>query len=662
MAAQSVWPVLVGITLSLGTGAAGFTEPDGPQTKPAPPPRPRPFRIQVVDEETGRGVPLVELKTVDHIRYITDSNGIVAFVEPGLYGRKVYFSITSHGYEIAPDGFGYRGQALDITDGGSARIGIQRLNLAQRLYRVTGEGIYRDSVLTGDKTPIREPLLNAQVVGQDSVVNALFQGKIHWFWGDTNRPDYPLGNFHVPGATSELPGQGGLEPEVGVNLSYFLDERGFARPTAPMPGPGPTWISGLVVIHDAQGRERMFAAYVKVRKMMEVYRHGLAEFNPRAQRFENVVEFPEPAAHTGEYPSGHPFLFRDHGVEYLYYANPYPLVRVPADPEKLKDINAYESYTCLKPGSTRSQHQLDRNPNGSLHYAWKARTQVLHQEPQNLAITAYRIKPEEALLNLRDVETGKTVLAHGGSVYWNAYRERWIMIAVESFGSSSFLGEVWFAEADRPLGPWVYARKVVTHQKYSFYNPKQHPMFDRENGRIIFFEGTYVTTFSGNDNPTPRYDYNQVMYRLDLSDRRLALPVAIYEVVAGLQGPGRLVPSSLLPERDQKTRWRVAFLAPDHPGIARLPVFERFDSNQGQTLHVGTIGQSADDAGARPLFYVLPADSNDQAATLALYEYREETSGRKYYSIESPSRESRAGRSAKVLGRVWRNPARLRFW
>ena len=53
-------------------------------------------------------------------------------------------------------------------------------------------------------------------------------------------------------------------------------------------------------------------------------------------------------------------------------------------------------------------------------------------------------------------------------------------------------------------------------------------MFDKEGGRIIFFEGTYTTTFSGNPDPTPRYDYNQVMYQLDLSDPRLALPVAIY--------------------------------------------------------------------------------------------------------------------------------------
>ncbi len=41
------------------------------------------FKITVVDEETGRGVPLVELKTTNNVRYYTDSNGIIAFFEPG---------------------------------------------------------------------------------------------------------------------------------------------------------------------------------------------------------------------------------------------------------------------------------------------------------------------------------------------------------------------------------------------------------------------------------------------------------------------------------------------------------------------------------------------------------------------------------------------------
>lgn len=623
---------------------------------------PRPFRIQVVDESTGRGVPLVELKTVNNIRYVTDSNGVVAFDEPGLLDRKVFFHISSHGYEVKKDGFGYRGLTLQATPGGSVRVVIRRRNIAERLYRVTGAGIYRDSVLTGDKAPIREPLLNGQVLGQDSVVNAVFRGKIHWFWGDTNRPDYPLGNFHAPGATSDLPGRGGLDPEVGVDLGYFVGDHGFARPTAPIPGDGPTWLSGLVVLRDRDGKERMFANYAKIRKMLEVYQQGLAEFRPETNRFEKVAQFPDMASVPMDFPSGHPFLHEDHGVEYVYYANPYPLIRVPADPEKLGDPSAFEAYTCLKPGTTRSQVQLDRSHDGTLRYAWKRNTQVLPQDTQDKLIAAGRIKPREALLNLRDVETGKTVLAHGGSVYWNAYRGRWGMIAVQSFGSTSFLGEVWYAEADAPLGPWVYARKIVTHDKYSFYNPKQHPMFDKDGGRIIFFEGTYTTTFSGNDDATPRYDYNQVMYKLDLADPRLALPVAIYEVPAG-DGPPHLVTRRGRGESGDAPPARVAFFAPDRPGLATIPVYEQADPSGGRVLRVGSAPAPGGGPGSAPSFYIRPdGPSIPNDGTVRLYEHRDAPGGRATYSLEKPARSGGPTTEGRVLGRVWPNPAPAVRW
>ena len=61
----------------------------------------------------------------------------------------------------------------------------------------------------------------------------------------------------------------------------------------------------------------------------------------------------------------------------------------------------------------------------------------------------------------------------------------------------------------------------MTHDRYSFYNPMQHPYWAEDNGRVIYFEGTYTMTFSGNRNPTPRYDYNQILYRLDLSSPHL---------------------------------------------------------------------------------------------------------------------------------------------
>src|SRR5580704_6658258 len=70
------------------------------------------FKIRVVDDATGRGVPLVELRTVNQMRFMTDSAGLVAFNEPGLMAGDVFFFVSSPGYEYPADGFGYRGTAL----------------------------------------------------------------------------------------------------------------------------------------------------------------------------------------------------------------------------------------------------------------------------------------------------------------------------------------------------------------------------------------------------------------------------------------------------------------------------------------------------------------------------------------------------------------------
>ena len=166
----------------------------GPSAAPEPQPGPSGrsaseyFTIQVVDRQTGRGVPLVELRTTNSIRLFTDSNGIVVFRQPGLMDREVFFFVESHGYEVPKDGFGYRGVRLRTTPGQEAVVKIDRLNLAERLYRVTGQGIYRDSILTGRPVPLKNPLLNGQVMGQDSVFTCLYHGRLFWMWGDTGRP------------------------------------------------------------------------------------------------------------------------------------------------------------------------------------------------------------------------------------------------------------------------------------------------------------------------------------------------------------------------------------------------------------------------------------------------------------------------------------------
>jgi hypothetical protein len=75
-------------------------------------------------------------------------------------GQTVTFTVSSHGYDFA-------GGTVDLTvvEGGSATITIDRLHPAERLYRVTGAGIYADSVRLGLSTPLAEPLINGLVMG-----------------------------------------------------------------------------------------------------------------------------------------------------------------------------------------------------------------------------------------------------------------------------------------------------------------------------------------------------------------------------------------------------------------------------------------------------------------------------------------------------------------
>src|SRR5205823_2382608 len=109
---------------------------------------------------------------------VTDSNGIVAFDQAALMNQNVSFGFRSYGYTDWA-------QSLQPTNGGSVQVAIDRNNLAERLYRVTGAGIYEDSVAVGASVPITQPLLNANVKGQDSVQTAIYKGQIYWFWGDT---------------------------------------------------------------------------------------------------------------------------------------------------------------------------------------------------------------------------------------------------------------------------------------------------------------------------------------------------------------------------------------------------------------------------------------------------------------------------------------------
>lgn len=600
---------------------------------------PKPFAIVVKDAETGRGVPLVELTTVNNIRFVTDSNGVAAFLEPGLMDQKVFFHVKSHGYEYPKDGFGYRGKVLQTEPGGRAELTLPRINEAERLYRVTGQGIYRDSLLVGEPVPLKHPALDALVLGSDSVVNTVYQGKLRWFWGDTNRPGYPLGNFHVPGAVSLLPEDGGLDPDIGVNLDYFTDLNGFAKPTCKMPGDGPTWIGAAVVLPDKEGKDRLLTTYSKIKAPLTAYERGFAVWDDEKEEFEKVGTYPVDAPAR---PDGHAFIHKEKGRKYVYFSSPLPLTRVPATAESYPDISQYESYTCLKEGSTLEDPEFVRDSSVHLEYRWCKETPAVGPAEQARFENEGKLKPGEGLIALRDVETGKPVQAHSGSVEWNEYRRRWTAVFVQAGGDSSYLGEVWYAEADSPVGPWVYALKVATHDKYTFYNPKQHPYFAKDQGRIIYFEGTYASTFSGNPVQTPRYDYNQVMYRLDLDRPALRLPVAIRS--PSLEQPDRFASGLEHPE------WPVAFFAPDRPAPGCVPVFSK-DSDGG--LDLGARDETERD-GHPPLFYAFPPDAKDRPkATVPLYRYQREDN-KPLYSARPLTKPFK--REKEPVAYVWPSP------
>jgi hypothetical protein len=473
------------------------------------------FEIHIVDDATGRGVPLVEVETVNRVRFVSDSAGRVALAEPGLMGRDTFFKLRTHGYAVPKDGFGFPGVRLTPKPGEKAVIRLKRTNVAERLYRLTGEGIYRDSVLLGHKVPLAEPVHNGGVMGQDSTQAVVYRGKIYWFWGDTSFTRHALGNFRTSGATSELPVKGGLDPAVGVNLRYFTDAKGFARPMCPLgKEPGVVWIDGVAVVADDKGQERMIAHYARLKSLGEMLEHGIALWNDDKEIFEPAT--PLDLKEKWRFPRGQALRDRDGEVDYLYFAAPFATVRVRAELKAVLDPAAYEALSS----AAGSDAKPSRAPDGELRFLWRK-----GQPPHSAAIEERwlkqgDIKPEEAMLLPVDVDGGKRVRLHGGSIRFNAHRKRWVLIAVEQ-GGTSFLGEVWYAEAEIPTGPWLKAKKIVTHEKYSFYNPVQHAFFDQGGGRTIYFEGTYTHTFSGSADATPRYDYNQIMYRLDVEDERL---------------------------------------------------------------------------------------------------------------------------------------------
>ncbi|MFM8577620.1 MAG: tryptophan-rich sensory protein [Planctomycetaceae bacterium] len=449
-------PLLVAWCGVVAVGRAGATDP---------------FRIEIIDRENGWPVPLVELRTVHGVTFVSDNAGLIACDLPESMGEETWCGIRGFGYGVPRDGFGFEGVRFTPQPGGRLRVQVDRRIVAKRLGRITGAGVFGESRKLGEDKDWCE----SGIVGCDSVQNAVFDGRLFWLWGDTSLAKYPLGVFDGTAAHTPLRPLDCLEPPVRMPFNFYRDAAGAPKPIAKMPGTGPTWVTGLARVPDATGVPRLVGTFMKIKPPLEAYRVGLCVWEPEQKAFsERTVLWEQSGQRPREQPllEGHAVEWTDtSGKSWLLFGNPFPAIRCPATFEAWADPATWE--------------------------------------------------PLEAPRRLHDA-SGQPVVPHSGSIAWNPWRHRWVAVFMEKFGKPSAFGEIWYAEAESALGPWGPAVKIVSHDNYTFYNPRLHPEFTEPDSPTLIFEATFTQQFADKPAPVARYDYNQVLYRLELDDPALA--------------------------------------------------------------------------------------------------------------------------------------------
>jgi len=446
----------------------------------------RPMSVRVVDAATGRGVPLAEVVAGDQ-RWITDSSGTVAILDPDLYGQELTFEASAwHG--VGPS----LPTSATVDDGASVVLEVDRHTPAERLYRLTGADPFRDTELLGEPTPF--PALRGEVVGIDSCLEVLHEGSPLWLFGDTLRPSYPLGHFDTAAAFPS----GDLE--AGVQLDFLVDDDGFSRGVADLSDDGPVWLTiPSNVSHE--GHDVVLATYGVYAGLTAIER-GFAVLEPGSTRFRAVGTLPlgVELSHQSPVRAGGHVTLREG-------------LRFPDVLDEAVDLETWQTWSPIDGG------MVDRHPDGTARWAWRPGVEV----------------PDDGLLaaadrwsrSPREPDTGVAITLHYGDVAYNRTLRRFIQVVTREGGDSAWLGELWLTVADTPFGPWSYARRLTAFDDYTTYNPMIHDAFDTDGARI-HFQATYTDFFAGAPEKTSRYDYNQLMFALDLDDPRARLPVPYY--------------------------------------------------------------------------------------------------------------------------------------
>ncbi|MGM0599912.1 MAG: hypothetical protein ACQETH_08875 [Candidatus Rifleibacteriota bacterium] len=429
----------------------------------------QPFVIRITEQDSGKPVPLIELELENRARFISDNQGIISIIAPDLNGRTVRFLVEGHGYNIGKTDFwGQESISCQIKPGKTFSLKIKRKQLAQRLYRITGAGRYNHSILAGltKGIPVKN-LLPGNVIGQDSLIAIPWKDKLWCFYGDT----LGLNSYNFSASCATLPLKNkSYDPEKFLPLKYKVDNNGFARPMIKTGKSGFTWIEYVLPVKIGFKRpqsEALLAKYVQHETLDKVIESGFAVMTQNSKNFKIVKRMNSTRHHRCK----HPFPVRV-GSESFFLLSPSEMVRT-----NLKNI-------------------------------------VNQQKQKRLS---------EALFAPIEIDSGKRIKNFNGSIVYNKFIKSWIAI-----NQGAKPGQIIFSTADTPSGPWGFAKTVTEFNDYNLYNPVIHPWFKIDQGRSILFEGTYTWFFSGSEEKTPWADYNQVMFKLDLTQPQLKMPRPVY--------------------------------------------------------------------------------------------------------------------------------------
>ncbi len=502
------------------------------------------FGIRIVDRETHEGVPLVQLRTSNYVVNYTDSQGYVAFLESGMMNRDVWFSIMTDGYTFSegrvcqPSTFHPcdSGMKLHTTPGKIVTLYVDRTQLAERVFRLTGQGLYRDSLLLNVPAPIDDASTDTNLItGQDTLMPIKYKGLNYWFFGDTvcasdAREEGCNGHgLHTVAAVSnDQFNQAPLLQYLTMNIEGIQ----WPKPVTPIGDlKMNTWTGAPFVIDVGTPHEIMYAFYFKPYSLSDnpsPDKTGLVKWNDEKQEFELLTEWP---VHNDlEWmKNGHQvtsFAPLDGNDGYIYISGSFVLTRVPKN--KITDFSAWEAYTPLLSGSNMNHPIMD--PKG---WGWKKGAPVFQQSDETTLISKGIMSASQARMQVVDSVTNQPIIVDSGVVHWNAYLKKYILL----FGNA----QLYIAMSDNMMGPWNKAVKIVQHDasRSQCYNSTQIAALSDATERYVYIACTYTAMWTNDAPPSdtpnvwstclfgqnahlncapvvPRYEYNNLIYRLDL--------------------------------------------------------------------------------------------------------------------------------------------------